>query len=101
MLEAATLAIPSSAESLDPEVPRADSRLAVVELAAWLMACWIAAAPDEGVAAVVDAAELAAGVVDAAVPDADDADDDAVAAAVADASVAAGVLVGWAACACT
>jgi hypothetical protein len=96
MLEAATLAIPSSDESLDPEVPRAESRLAVVELAAWLMACWIAAAPEEGVAAVPDAVEpAAAGVVAAAVPDADDADDaDDDAVAVADGSVAAAVLAG-------
>jgi hypothetical protein len=104
MLEAATLAIPSSAESLDPDVPRAESRLAVVELAAWLMACWIAAAPDVGVAAAADAAEVAAGVVDAAAPDADEADevdDEAVAAVVADGSVAAVVLAAWASCACT
>jgi hypothetical protein len=89
MLEAATLAIPSSLESADPDVPSAESRLAVVELAAWLIACWIAAAPDEGVAVAADDVEVAAGAVDAAAPD---ADDEAADPAVADESVAAGVL---------
>jgi hypothetical protein len=102
MLAAATLAMPSSVESLDADVPRAASSVAVVELAAWLMACWIAAAPDDGVAVVAGDAELAAGAVDAAAPDADAADE-AVAAAVADGSVAAGVLaeLACASCACT
>ena len=105
MLEAATLAIPSSVESADPDVPSAESKLAVVELAAWLIACWIADAPDEGVAVAADAVELAAaaGVVDAVAPDADDADDEAAEAAVADESAAAELLAEllWAASACT
>ena len=105
MLEAATLAIPSSLESADPDVPSAESRLAVVELAAWLSACWIADAPEEGVAVAADAVELAAaaGVVDAAAPDAGDAGDEAAVAAVADESLAAGVVAGllWAASAWT
>ncbi len=99
-LEAATLAIPSSVELVAPDVPRADSRAAVVELAAWLSASWIAAAPDEGVAVVADAVALAAGAVEAAAPDADDTDDEAAdAAVVPDESVAAELL--WASCACT